>query len=335
MVQRWHIAANFFTDNSRWLDDFIDDERLSFTKIPAGWRDNWHQRGKVTGVREWLAHFRHAWSAMRGRPDGVITCFPQLAICAGTLKALGFGRPRIVAHNFNLGEISSPLKRRLASWASRYIDRFLVHSPVEVERYARWLGLPADRFEFVPLQRGAVQIERNEETVEPFILAMGSAHRDYDTLIRAVVELGIRTVIVTRQDEIDRLPKPANVEFKTGLTETECLELLSRARLSVTPIGNMETASGQITFINAMQLGVPVLATRCPGADGYIEDGETGILLEPFAVGDMRMKIDAMWSDAGMRKRIADTGKKFANNCLSDEGAAETLLEILLSFHPT
>lgn len=333
MTERWNIAANFFTgQGDRWLDDFIDDERFVFTKIPAGRRDNWHQRGKVTGAREWREHFRHARRAMQDRPDGLITCFPQLAACAGVLKGLGYARPRIVAHNFNLGELSNPLKRRLAGWAGRQIDRFLVHSPVEVERYSRWLGLPAERFEFVPLQRGRIEIGRDEDTTDPYLLAMGSAQRDYDTLIRAVAELGIRTVIVTRRDEIDRLPKPANVEFRTGLTETECLELLSHARLSVTPIGNVETASGQITFINAMQLGVPVLATRCPGTDGYIEDGQTGILIAPFDTADMRVKIDAIWSDAAMRERIAAEGKRYAEANLSDEAAAATLRRILIGF---
>ena len=336
MAQRWHIAANFFTSqSSRWLDDFIDDERLSFTKIPAGRRDNWHRRSRTTGLGEWSNHLRHARRAFKGRPDGIITCFPQLAVCAGALKAVGYGRPWIVAHNFNLGEITSLRKRRLARWAGRHIDRFLVHSPVEIERYARWLSLPAERFEFVPLQRGAVQVERAEDTDDPFILAMGSAHRDYGTLISAVADLNIRTVIVTRQDEIDSLPKPANVEFKTGLTEAQCLDLLARARLSVTPIANMETASGQVTFINAMQLGVPVLATRCPGTKGYIEDGRNGILLEPFDASNMRTAINATWSDSGLRERIAAGGKKFANDVLSDERAAETLKQILLRFKQT
>lgn len=330
MGQRWNIAANFFTDDrGRWLDDFIEDAGLTFTKIPAGHVDNWHDRGRRTGARQWLDHFRHAWRAMRGRPDGLITCFPQLAVCAGTLKALGFGRPKIVAHNFNLGEISSSWKRRLANRGLRHVDRFLVHSPIEVERYSRWLDLPTERFEFVPLQRGEIGIERREYHTDPFILAMGSAHRDYETLIRAVTELGIRTVIVTRQDIIDRLPKPKVVEYLTGLTQDECLELLAQARLSVTPIGNMETASGQVTFINAMRLGVPVLATRCPGTDGYIADGETGLLLEPFDAGDMRAKIRAMWSDNDLRGRIGKAGKAFADENLSDEGAARSLHSIL------
>ena len=331
MPERWNIAANFFTgQGDRWLDDFIDDERFVFTKIAAGRRDNWHQRGKVTGVREWREHFRHARRAMQDQPDGLITCYPQLAACAGVLKGLGYARPRIIAHNFNLGDISNPIKRRLGGWACQHVDRFLVHSPVEVDLYSRWLGLPAKRFEFVPLQRGRVSIDRVEDTAAPFLLAMGSAHRDYDTLIRAVIELGIRTVIVTRKDEIDRLPRSANVEFKTGLTEVECLDLLARARLSVTPVANMETASGQITFINAMQLGVPVLATRCPGTDGYIEDGKTGVLLTPFDVGDMRAKINAIWNDAAMRERIAAGGKQFADASLSDEGAAATLKRIMI-----
>ena len=332
-VRHWHIAANFFVGNqSRWLDDFINDENLTFSKIPAIQSENWHRRGSKTGLRQWHHHFRHAWRALRGRPDGVITCFPQLALCLSILKLVGVGRPYVVAHNFNLGSTTDKWKGQLAGLALRGVDRFLVHSPVEVERYPRWLNIPADRFQFVPLQRGSIKISRLEDKNDPFIIAMGSAHRDYKSLITAVANLSIRTIIVTKKDFIDQLPKPENVEFMSDLSQQECLELLARARLSVTPISNLESASGQVTFIDAMRIGIPVLVTRCPGTAGYIEDGVTGVLMEPFDPDDIRAKIYSLWIDGETRQKIAAAGRQFAETKLSDEGAAQTLREILLNF---
>lgn len=331
-TKHWNIVANFFSSaDDKWLDDFISDDQLTFSKIPSLRRHNWHQLGNRTGVAQWSQHFAHAWAAMHKEAYGLITCFPQLAICASALKLIGISQPKILAHNFNLGNISNKRKGRVTGRLLQGIDRFIVHSPIEISRYSKWLNLPEERFIFLPLQRGNIDIERIEEIREPFILSMGSAHRDYQNLIRAVEPLNIRTVIVTKSSIINNLPTLKNGEYWSDLSERECLELLARARLSVTPISNIETASGQITFINAMHLGVPVLATRCPGTEGYLSHRENGVLLEPNDPDDIRSKIELLWNDDDLRSQTGKAGRKFAEQYLSDSAAAEKLRQILVS----
>ena len=293
---------------------------------------SWHsQRGMTTGIAKWLRHIRHARKALATEPDGIITCFPQLAMSVGLMLRLTGRRRPVVAHNFNIGALVPGLRQRIARLAASRIDHFLVHSPSEVAPYAEYLGVPQDRVRFVPLQRPAPMFERAEETEAPYILAMGSAHRDYPTMIKALEPLGYRTIIVTREDIIADLPKHPWVEYRHGLTGEECLQLLAKARLSVTPVSNMETASGQVTFINAMRMGVPLIVTRCPGAEGYVIDGETGYLAAPFDVDDMRAKIEALWNDAAARDAFSERAARYAETHFSDEAAAETLKTILLT----
>ncbi len=331
---KWCILADFFgSKNSRWLDDFIDHPDLEFVKVPplsdAG---SWHsQRGMTTGAAKWLRHIRHARKAMAENPDGIITCFPQLAMSVGLMQRLTGRRRPVVAHNFNIGALVPGLRQRVARLAATRIDHFLVHSPSEVAPYAAYLGVPEDRVRFVPLQRPRPMFERAEDSDAPYILAMGSAHRDYPTMIEALEPLGYRTIIVTREDIIADLPKHPWIEYRHGLTEEACLRLLAGARLSVTPVSNMETASGQVTFINAMRMGVPLIVTRCPGAEGYVRDGETGFLAAPFDAADMGDKIDRLWTDAGLRQSVAEAAGRYAEAHFSDEAAAETLKDILLT----
>lgn len=336
--RKWHVAAPFFVKSgSRWLDDFIDNEALVFTKIrsPAAKLTDWHQaRGKTTSFRIWISYFNHAARAFQRRPDGIVTVFPQLAMCAALIKRLTRRPVRIVAYTFNLGALPPGPKRWLARLSAPALDLVVVHSPDETARYADYLGLARDRVVFVPLQRGRLDVRREEDTEAPFILAMGSAHRDYRTLIEAVEALGIRTVIVTREDDAAALPRSPFVTFRSNMTREECHELLARARLSVTPIGNLDTASGQVTFLNAMQFGVPVIATRCPGTEGYIEDGVNGYLVAPFDPEDLREKIALLWTDATRRRAIGEAGRTYADSHFSDEGAAARLEGILLDLVP-
>ncbi len=264
MKRRWRVAAAFFeTAESRWLDDFMEGDAVegggrSFTKILRPHTPMSRGNGRQTGLAAWLSHLRHARAALAGSPDGVITCFPPLAMCTALLARLGRHEARIVAYNYNLGEFRGGAKRLLARLVAHRIDAFVVHAPSEVDSYAAYLGIPRNRVRFIPLQRGAIDIARREETEAPFLVAMGSAHRDYPTLIAAVDALAIPTIIVTRPADAEALPKTPYVTVRSNLSAAECLDLLARARLSVTPIANLATASGQVTILDAMATGVPV-----------------------------------------------------------------------------
>lgn len=328
----WAVVAHFFSGaDDRWLDDFIDNPQIEFTKIPPpSGAEDWHVRkSKLTSQREWLVYFRQAWKAFRQRPNGIIACFPQLAMCTALLKKVTGRNVSIIAYNFNLGALRPGKRQAAARFVADQINCFVVHSPSEVESYAAYLGVPKEKVQFIPLQRGDVDLPRNEDVTDPYLLAMGSAGRDYPTLLKAVSTLGIRSIIVTRPDIIKTLPTSANVTFMSGLSPEECMSLLASARVSVTPIANQETASGQITFLNAMQLGVPLIATRCPGTDGYVEDGKTGLLVKAGSVEDMTTAIASLWTNKAKRQELAAEGQQQFSRNFSDLAAAEKLERLI------
>lgn len=332
--KRWIVIASFFTSsNDRWLDDFIDERDLTFFKqVPPRPIKKWHLgRKKITSALTWLTHFRHAKTALALEPHGIIACFPQLAMTTAVWKFILRRRTRLIAYNFNLGHLRPGLPQIVARTFASQIDTFVVHSPEEVHRYSSYLGLPAERFMFVPLQRGIIPVTRQEDLNEPFIVAMGSAQRDYPTLIKAVDQLCLPTVIITRKADIEHLPKSHYISFLSDLSESECLQTLARARICVTPIANLTTASGQVTFINSMQLGVATIATRCPGTEGYISHELDGILVKPFDVEDLATAISRVWEDEIFRTNLATAARKTARQRFSDEMAAERLRQIIRS----
>jgi glycosyltransferase involved in cell wall biosynthesis len=331
-AQRWAIMADFFTSpEATWLDDYITDARFELFKVlPVSSATNWHiQKLRTTSLSRWLNLIRYARKAFATAPDGIITCFPQLAMCAALVKRCSRHKPSIVAYNYNLGGFPGGVKKKLARFVASQIDRFVVHSPSEVDEYSAYLGVSVDRVQFVPLQRGEIRMERIEDISTPFLLSMGSAHRDYETLLNAVKGSDIPVTIVTRASDVDTLPKQENVTYLSNLTDEECLELLARSRLSVTPISNLQTASGQVTFINAMRLGVAVIATRCPGTEGYIEDGHTGLLVAPRDVEGLRSQILRLWRDDAAREGFAKAGQQAAAESFTDEVAAARLVQML------
>jgi glycosyltransferase involved in cell wall biosynthesis len=325
------VLAPFFSGEGSWLDDFCPRKDLEFRKAMFPTRlPDWHQRGATTPVGHWLDYFAYTHRAMRWRADCIVTSFPQLAFVAAALARLPASpRPRLIAWNFNLGSVARRWKGRVAGTVLARTDRFIVHARGEIATYARWLGLEESRFRFVPLQRGRVSPLPPSPVAGRYFVSMGSANRDYATLIEAVRGTGIHLVLIAKRAIAEALPDVPSVVKLHGLSQEACNSILSGALANIVPIADTQTASGQVTFTTAMRLGVPNVATRCIGTVDYVTHGETGLLVPPGDAGALRAAMDALWRDEGLRRRIGEAGKRHADEHFSDEAAGRMLGHVI------
>lgn len=305
----WKFAyPSHRTSRMPWITDHIPPERHDFELIPA---DYAHDRSRPsTSGRQWLDYLRHAWRAWRAadrdprRPVGILTAFPHLAVGSGLIKRLTFSRRPIVVWSFNLGTQFTGWKLRLARFALAKVDVFISHSRRETEIYPALLGLDAARFAFVPFSVAPLAPELAEDEEHPFVLAMGTARRDYRSLVAALSELGLPGVIVAGPHALEGIEIPGNVQVRSNLTLAECHALSQRARVNVVPVDNDDTASGQVTIVETMMLGRAVVATRCIGSEDYLVDGETGLLVPPHDAAALAVGIDRLWNDGPFRRRL-------------------------------
>jgi len=333
----WSVAAPFFKaanlGQSRWIADFVAGEQHQFRKIAvpgAAVGPSWHDRARrTTPLKTWRGYWQTARAALEGA-EGVITVFPPLAVTAALQRKL---RRRtdvpIVAWCFNLGKLVGGLKQKAARFALRDVEIFVVHSSGEVPLIANYLGVPQERVRFVPLQRAPIAIVAEEDREAPFIVSMGSANRDYATLVEAARITGLPVTIVASPRSMEGLSLPENVSILSGLSGAECRVLAQRARFSVVPLANVAAASGQVTVIEAQRMARAVIATRSIGTVDYIDDGVTGILVPPGDAQALAAQMQALWQDQATRARIAENGAGFADRHLSDEAAGRALGEIL------
>ena len=329
----WNVAAPFFQDgHEQWLDDFTSGRRHRFRKIPnyIVKSHDWHGRaGRATPLAEW----GHKWKQMRAASndaDGILTVFPPLALLAGIQNRLFLKNSKpIVAWCYNVGSLPSGYRQKIAQMAMKNVDCIVVHSAAEVSLIADWLDMPTDRVRFVPLQIGEIAIEASEDKESPFILAMGSANRDYATLFEAVRRINLPTLVVASPRALAGLTPPSCVQIKHNLSLQECRVLAQRARVSVVPLVNTVTASGQVTVIEAMRMMRPVIATKCVGTADYIIDGQTGLLVNSSDPSDLARALQKLWDDATLRRRLACNGSRFAQETLSDPVCGKALETIL------
>lgn len=92
------------------------------------------------------------------------------------------------------------------------------------------------------------------------------------------------------------------VSFKGRLDEPATLAEIACADLLVVP-SFMEGLP--VVLMEAMALGVPVVASRVAGVPELIEDGQEGLLFRPGDWGDLSDKLALLLSDDALRERIS------------------------------
>jgi glycosyltransferase involved in cell wall biosynthesis len=191
------------------------------------------------------------------------------------------------------------------------------------------LALPQERFQFVPLPRKIVEITASEDEEKPFVLAMGSAQRDYRLFTSVMGKLGLPTILVAGEHAVKGIPMPPNVRVLSDLSLQHCHNLSQRARVNVIPINNACTASGQVTLLEAMSLAKSTVATACVGTQDYVDHGRTGLLVPPSDATAMEDAIYALWHNRAYRTQIGENAREYVTRQLSVQEGARQMCALL------
>jgi glycosyltransferase involved in cell wall biosynthesis len=131
------------------------------------------------------------------------------------------------------------------------------------------------------------------------ILSLGETRsRNYPALVSAMQGLPARLLIAASGSWYAReknseltTSMPENVTLLERLSLAELKQLYARSQFVVLPLLNQVYSAGATASLEAMCMGRAVVAFRSEGILDFIEDGETGLLVEP---GNMRALRDAM-----------------------------------------
>ena len=158
---------------------------------------------------------------------------------------------------------------------------------------------------------------------------MGTANRDYRCLVRALERLKYKTLIIAGSHAVEGIDFPDWIEVRSGLSLEECHRLSKRATVNVIPIKDSNSASGQVTFLEAMMFGKAVVATRCAGTQDYIRDGVNGRLVPPNDDVTMGNAIEQIWNDRDLRLSLGRQAKTFVHATVTFGAVAPAMSHLL------
>jgi glycosyltransferase involved in cell wall biosynthesis len=188
--------------------------------------------------------------------------------------------------------------------AMKRINLMMCRTQAHVKLLRSW-GASEKQLSFVPETTDSAFFnpESQKESLEsfklpsqPYIVSAGLEMRDYDTLIEAVDGLPLHIVIGAgspwskfRYDRPDE-SLPENVTV-SSYTPPQMRELYRLAELVVVPVIPTLRACGMNVVLEAWAMQKPVIASRTAGLASYIDDGQTGLFVEPRNAEALRGKI--------------------------------------------
>ena len=101
---------------------------------------------------------------------------------------------------------------------------------------------------------------------------------------------------------------PGNVEFLGRLQFDDLLAFYRKSRVLVVPSRSFETFC--MVAVDAMALGVPVIASRIASLPFVVEDGVTGSLVEPGDPEDLVKQVRRLWEDPLLCEQMGRAGQE-------------------------
>ena len=246
----------------------------------------------------------------------VVTAGSQAALVYGLIRMLTkYLKPKKDVPNIALEIWFSELplfsiKRFLYKLAFSQATLIMVFSRREAELYSAWLKLPRERFRFLPFHTTITEPRLKETSSDDSweVISAGSSCRDHNTFLCAMEKLGARKgVLVASRTQLADREIPPNIEAYSHIPWDQYISFLRKSSICVISLekGTFRS-SGQAVALEAMALGVPVLASRSFPLVDYISDGDTGIFFEPGNADDLMEKFERLIGNPDLRRCLAE-----------------------------
>jgi phosphatidylinositol alpha-1,6-mannosyltransferase len=275
----------------------------------------------------------------RGLPEGLAAYWLRI-----------FGGPPYVcwAHGEEIGYVRESRElRALFSLVIRRAAHLLANSAntarelstfgVRPDRIAVvYPGVDAERFQ----PRPASPRNGHDEVV---LLTVGrlQKRKGHDQVIRALARLGgrlgLRYIVVgdgAERQALAHLARDCGVEhlvtFTGAVTPEELPRWYASADIFVHP-NRVEGADFEgfgIVFLEAAASGLPVIAGASGGAPEAVADGSTGVLVSGTDTDELARAIERLATDADLRRRMGEAGRRWILASFSWGRAAEQVLRI-------
>ena len=217
------------------------------------------------------------------------------------------------------GNILESLAYSLRSFIARKLKLF--HNNVTLflaltkfgKSYLLETGISASRIEVIP-NMTAIPDDPADPPKGHYIAFVGriSPEKGLDLLIQVARKTGLPFRVAGDYSVMPDLVQtaPANMQFLGLLGRTELMDFYRKARFLVFPSTWFEGCP--MVLLEAMSMGLPIIASKIGGVGEIVEEGETGLLFDPRNAEELAAKIEMLWQRPEWCRQLGVAGRKKA-----------------------
>jgi glycosyltransferase involved in cell wall biosynthesis len=163
-----------------------------------------------------------------------------------------------------------------------------------------------------------------------YILSFGYAKRDYPTLLKAWKQIDTDICLYIVGDSSIRPAKNITVIPKTDILNLK--RYIAESLFVIIPLPCFNYSYGQMSVLQSMAMGKPVIVTKTPSMTDYIIDGKGAFFVEPYNDTDMKNKILHLLNH---REHLAEYGTdacSYIRQELNEEKMANEIYQAINDF---
>jgi len=264
-----------------------------------------------------------AWSERAGIPMAALKRFIGSNYQFVTMFQCWSSRQRLVTTTFGLFSAMDHIIVHCASMKHNLIGLGVPDNKISIIHYS------IDQIFFSPPSGTTPQ--RN------MIMSIGEPKsRNYPSLFQAVDGLDVNLKVAASGHWYSREKNaplgnsiPENVSIVRHLPQVDLRNLYASSQFVVLPILDLVYSAGATVALEAASMGKAVIAFRSRGIADYILDGETGILVEPGNISELRQAIQYLLSNPTEMKRLGQNARQRIDEELNLETYVGNLANVL------
>jgi len=290
---------------------------------------------RLTNISNYLSEFYVPLLALirRKRFDVIVSWQMRIGICYGILKRIVHPQkaPVHIIQDFHI-DLTQPrrlyrLNLVLLKLAIPGIDYFCCTSTEEEAIYSRMFHIPRSRIVFLPLAESPSSFEEPSHPQKDYIFSYGKSDRDFDTLIRSVAQLNLKTYILSQKYK-PKVPAPDNVcIIRERVSGKELVQWIASSRMVVLPMQDYRISAGQISMLEVMALARPLIVTENMATKEYAVHQQTALFFEAGNDQELADHIRYLWNN---REAAEHIGKQARQAALKMDSKRETAFINLL-----
>ena len=194
---------------------------------------------------------------------------------------------------------------------SDYVDAFTSVASVQCEKFSREFGMPESKFRFIPW--GITDIAPDKKYLvnkdeSPYFFCAGRSNRDWRIVFDSFgsTDLPCRFIY----SDTSYAGKYKNIEVLSNVPDDEYFSLSINSDVVVVSIDNCNLAGGEITIINAMQFGKPVILIQDAPHSDYVFEGITGYVV-PKDIEKIAQVANKLLCDRELRNTMSQNARKY------------------------